>query len=64
MATAEFSKSAGILSAALSLHHLSGFERAQLECRIKHLAISISATDFSQGMNNKEDVTLTKAALP
>ena len=32
MATAEFSKFAGILSAALSQHHLSGFELAQLEC--------------------------------
>ena len=31
MATAEFSKSAGILSAALSQPHLSGFETAQLE---------------------------------
>ena len=31
MATAEFSKFAGILSAALSQHHLSGFEVAQLE---------------------------------
>ena len=31
MATAEFSKCAGILSAALSQHHLSGFEIAQLE---------------------------------
>ena len=31
MATAEFSKFAGILSAALSQHHLSEFERAQLE---------------------------------
>ena len=29
--TAEFSKFAGILSAALSQHHLSGLERAQLE---------------------------------
>ena len=29
--TAEFSKFAGILSAALSQHHLSGFETAQLE---------------------------------
>ena len=29
--TAEFSKFAGILSAALSQHHLSGFEIAQLE---------------------------------
>ena len=31
MATAEFSKFAGILSAVLSQHHLSGFEIAQLE---------------------------------
>ena len=31
MATAEFPKLAGILSAALSQHHLSGFEKAQLE---------------------------------
>ena len=33
MATAEFSKFAGILSAALSQHHLSGFEIAPLEFR-------------------------------
>ena len=31
MATAEFSKFDGMLSAAPSQHHLSGFERAQLE---------------------------------
>ena len=31
MATAEFSQFAGILSAALSQHHLSGFEIDQLE---------------------------------
>ena len=31
MATAEFSKFAGVLSAALSQHHLLGFEIAQLE---------------------------------
>ena len=31
MATAEFSKFAGILSAALSQHHLLGFDIAQLE---------------------------------
>jgi len=31
VATAEFSKFAGTLSAALSQHHLSGFEIAQLE---------------------------------
>ena len=34
MATAEFSKFAGILSAALLQHHLSGFEIAQLEFHI------------------------------
>ena len=31
VATAEFSKFVGILSAALSQHHLLGFEIAQLE---------------------------------
>ena len=31
MATAEFSKFVGILSVALSQHHLLGFEIAQLE---------------------------------
>ena len=31
MATAEFSKFAGILSTTLSQHHLSGFEIAQLD---------------------------------
>ena len=35
-ATAEFSKFAGILSAALSQHHLSGFEIAQLEFHHLH----------------------------
>ena len=38
MATAGFSKFAGILSAALSQHHLSGFEIAQLEfLRLKEI---------------------------
>ena len=36
VATAESSKFAGILSAALSQHHLSGFETAQLECHHLH----------------------------
>ena len=31
VATVEFSKFAGILGAALSQHHLSGFEIAQVE---------------------------------
>ena len=33
---AEFSEFAGILSAALSQHHLSGFETAQLEFHHLH----------------------------
>ena len=36
MATAEFSKVAGILSAALSQHHLLGFEIAPLEFHHLH----------------------------
>ena len=36
MATAEFCRFAGILSAALSQHHLSGFEIAQLEFHHLH----------------------------
>ena len=36
VATAEFSQFAGILSAALSQHHLSGFEIAQLEFHHLH----------------------------
>ena len=35
MATAEFSKSAGVLSATVSQHHLLGFEIAQL---VKYLS--------------------------
>ena len=41
MATAEFSKFAGILNAALSQHHLSGFEIAQLEFPSHPLALSV-----------------------
>ena len=36
VATAEFSKFAGILSEALSQHHLLGFEMAQLEFHHLH----------------------------
>ena len=35
MATAEFSKFAGILSAVLSQRYLSGFETAQLEFQVR-----------------------------
>ena len=49
MATAEFSKFAGILSAALSQHHLSGFEIAQLECEVKWALESINMNKASGG---------------
>ena len=38
MATAEFSKFVGIVSTALSQHHLLGFEVAQLEFLEKEMA--------------------------
>ena len=41
VATAEFSKFAGILSAALSQHHFSGFEIAQLELHSPPLALFV-----------------------
>ena len=41
VATAEFSKFAGILSAALSQHHLLGFEIAQVEFPSLPLALFI-----------------------
>ena len=44
MATAEFSKFAGILSAALSQHHLIGFEIAQLEFHLLHYLSLISSS--------------------
>ena len=50
MATAEFSKFAGILSAALSQHHLPGFEIAQLEfflLLISKYILSVVITDTS-----------------
>jgi len=40
VATAEFSKFAGILSAALSQHHLSGFGIAPLEHRMPHSTLN------------------------
>jgi hypothetical protein len=41
VAIVEFSKFAGILSAALSQHHLSGFEIAQLEFLSPPLALFV-----------------------
>ena len=42
VATAEFSKLAGILSTALSQHHLLGFEIAQLELLCPPLALFVA----------------------
>ena len=41
MATAEFSKFAGILSAALLQHHLFGFETPELYCLLFLLYVSV-----------------------
>ena len=49
MATAEFSKFAGILSAALLQHHLSGFEIAQLEFQLRFLLGNITINKPSGG---------------
>ena len=46
VATAEFSKFAGILSITLPQHHLLGFERAQLEFRHLHLVVKIFFVQF------------------
>ena len=51
MATAEFSIFASILSAALSQHRLSGFERAQLESLqqvVKYWSFSFSINPFKE----------------
>ena len=44
MATAEVSSFAGILSAALSQHHLLGFEIAQLELHLEKAMAPYSST--------------------
>jgi len=49
VATAVFSKFAGILSEALSQHPLSGFEIAQLECEVKWALGSITTNKASGG---------------
>ena len=52
MATAEFSKFAGILSAALSQHHLLGFEIAQLEFKLYNQVQCYG--DFSSEQTERE----------
>ena len=53
MATAELSKLAGILSTALSQHHLLGFEIAQLE--FHHLMDFPGGSDSKVSAYNEED---------
>ena len=48
MATAVFSKFTGIVSTALSQHHLSGFEIAQLEFHLLHSVTAAAATKSLQ----------------
>ena len=56
VATADFSKFAGILSAALSQHHLLGFEIAQLEFHHLRRQIkkkNIAKTEFKGKLHMK-----------
>ena len=53
LATAEFSKFAGILSAALSQHHLSGFEIAQLEFHHLHHLFKTQQSHYWASLETK-----------
>ena len=59
MAIAEFSKFADILSVALSQHHLSGFEIAQLE--EAQAGIKIPRRNINN-LRNADDTTLWQEA--
>ena len=59
MATAEFSKFADILSAALSQHHLLGFELAQLEFHHTHLESDILECEAKWALGS---ITMNKAS--
>ena len=68
MATAEFSKFAGILSAALSQHHLSGSEMTNLDSILKSRDITlptkvclVQAMVFPVVMYGCESCTIKKA---
>ena len=71
MAIAEFSKFAGILSAALSQHHLSGFETAQLEfhhlqmvnTKIRLIIFSAAKDGEALYSQQKQDQELTAAQI-
>ena len=65
MATAEFSKFAGILSAALSQYHLSGFEIAQLESHhLKSLLMKVKEESEKVGLNLNIQKTKIMASGP
>jgi len=64
VATAEFSKFAGILSAALSQHHLSGFEIAQLEFYHLHYSITTGLEKVRFHSNPKERQCQRMLKLP
>ena len=55
MATAEFSKFAGILSVALSQHHLLGFEIAQLEVHFVHSAQYATGDQWRNNSRKNEE---------
>ena len=65
MATAEFSKFAGILSAALSQYHLSGFEIAQLEFHhLKSLLMKVKEESEKVGLKINIQKTKIMASGP
>ena len=53
VATAEFSKFAGILSAALSQHHLSGFEKLQYFGHLMQRVESLEKTLMLGGIGGR-----------
>ena len=58
MATAEFSQFAGILSAALSQHHLSGFEIAQrISIAVFDLKVSNSCKGLEVYKSHRQETT-------
>ena len=56
MATAEFSKFAGILSAALSQHHLSGLEIAQDGCSLERMMLKLKLQYFGHLMQRVDSL--------
>jgi len=57
VATAEFSKFAGILSAALQQHHLSGFEKSTEESPSKDKNKLIESQSPSQKIDDQDSTS-------